>query len=154
MAPEGMVHALEEIHRLLRPDGALIDIRPFAEPSTVQVIAGDRVLYAAPKREADSESVIDSDRAMEEVLDRGLFSIERAEDFEFLSYGSTAPELREFWDRYNDFDPTPKEPERIDYEDRMFGEAEQIRKESGEGAEIVIRERVRIARLKPVRRSE
>jgi hypothetical protein len=29
----GMVHALEEIHRLLKPSGRLIDIHPVAEAS-------------------------------------------------------------------------------------------------------------------------
>jgi hypothetical protein len=50
-----MVHALEEIHRLLRPNGTLIDIRPYAEPTIVEVISGDQTLFAEPKREHDHE---------------------------------------------------------------------------------------------------
>jgi hypothetical protein len=152
MVSEGMVHALEEIHRLLRPDGMLVDIRPFAEPSIIKVIAGDQILFAEPKRETDPESVLDSDRAMEEILERKLFVVVRAQDFDFFSYSSSATELREFWDRYNDYDPTPKEQDRLEYEDKVFGKAEQIRKDFGKNVQVAIHERIRIARLKPVRR--
>lgn len=146
-----MVHALEAIHRLLRPDGTLVDIRPHAEPSILKVVSGDQTLFAEPKREGDHEGVLDSDRAMDEILDRKMFAVERGRDFEFISYGSTAAELREFWDRYNDYEPTPKEQEQLTFEDKVYAKAEEIRKDSGNDAEVAIQERVRIARLKPVR---
>ncbi len=152
MNSEGMVHALEEIHRLLRSDGRLVDIRPYAEPSILKVVAGDQTLFAEPKRESDHEGVLDSDRAMDEILERKLFAVERARDFDFFSYGSSAPELQEFWDRYNDYNPTPKEQDKLEFEDRAYARAEEVRKDSGKGAEVVVHERVRIARLKPVRR--
>ena len=148
-----MVHALEEIHRLLRPDGTLVDIRPYAEPSIVEVIVDDKTLFAEPKRETDNEGVLESDRAMDEILERKLFAVERGRDFEFFSYGSSAAEIREFWDRYNDYDPEPKEEDKQAFEDKVYARAEEIRKESGKDAEVAIHERVRIARLKPVRRS-
>ncbi len=144
-----MVHALDEIHRLLRSDGTLVDIRPYAEPSIVEVISGDQTLFAEPKRELDHEGVVASDRAMDEILARKAFSVERAQEFEFFSYGPSAAEIREFWDRYNDFDPEPKENDQLAFEDKVYARAEQVRKELGEDAEIAIHERVRMARLKP-----
>jgi hypothetical protein len=151
MESEGMVHALEAIHRLLRPDGTLVDIRPHADPSILKVVAGNQTLFAEPKREGDHEGVLDSDHAMDEILERKVFAVERGRDFEFISYGSTAGELREFWDRYNDYEPTPKEQEQLAFEDKVYAKAEEIRKDSGNDAEVAIHERVRIARLKPVR---
>ncbi len=144
-----MVHALDEIHRLLRSDGTLVDIRPYVEPSIVEVISGDQTLFAEPKREHDHEGVVASDRAMDEILARKAFSVERAQEFEFFSYGSSAAEIREFWDRYNDFDPEPKENDQLAFEDKVYARAEQVRKESGEDAEISVHERVRMARLRP-----
>ncbi len=144
-----MVHALDEIHRLLRSDGTLVDIRPYAEPSIVEVISGDQTLFAEPKREHDHEGVVASDRAMDEILARKAFSVERAQEFEFFSYGSSAAEIREFWDRYNDFDPEPKENDQLAFEDKVYARAEQVRKEFGEDAEISVHERVRMARLRP-----
>ena len=144
-----MVHALNEIHRLLRSDGMLVDIRPYAEPSIVEVISGDQTLFAEPKREHDHEGVVASDRAMDEILARKAFSVERSQEFEFFSYGSSAAEIREFWDRYNDFDPEPKENDQLAFEDKVYARAEQVRKELGEDAEISVHERVRMARLRP-----
>ena len=147
-----MVHALEEIHRLLRRDGTLVDIRPFPEPSLVKVIQRDRILFAEPKRESDHEGVQHADRAVEEVLERKLFAAERDQEFEFLSYGSSVSELRDFWDRYNAFNESPKEEAILEYEDQVFDRAEEILKDAGGDAEAAIHERVRIARLKPLGR--
>ena len=44
-----MVHALEEIQRLLRPGGSLIDIHPFPEVPLIEVYQGGRVLFAEPQ---------------------------------------------------------------------------------------------------------
>ena len=147
-----MVHALEEIHRLLRPDGTLVDIHPFPEPSLVKVIRGDRTLFAEPKRESDHEGVQNADRAVAEVLERKLFVAERNGEFDFFSYGSSVAKLRDFWDRYDAFNESPKEETVLAYEDEVFARAEEILKGYGEEAEAAIYERVRIARLKPVGR--
>ena len=146
-----MVHALEAVHRLLKPNGTLVDIRPHAEPSILEVAAGDQTLFAEPKREGDHEGVLDSDRAMDEILERKIFETVRGRDFEFFSYGSTAAELREFWDRYNDYEDTPIEEEHLSFEDKVYAKADEVRKDSGKDAEVIVHERVRIARLKPAR---
>ena len=147
-----MVHALEEIRRLLRPGGFLIDIHPFQEAPVVKVIQGDRILFAEPKRESEHEGIQQADRALEEVLERKLFVAERNHEFDFFSYGSSVPELRDFWDRYNAFNESPKEEALLAYEDEVFARAEETLKGSGEEAEAAIHERVRIVRLKPVGR--
>ena len=146
-----MVHALEAVHRLLKPNGTLVDIRPHAEPSILEVAVGDQTLFAEPKREGDHEGVLDSDRAMDEILERKIFEVVRGRDFEFFSYGSTAAELREFWDRYNDYEDTPIEEEQLSFEDKVYAKADEVRKDSGKDAEVIVHERVRIARLKPAR---
>ena len=115
----------------------------------VEVISGDQTLFAEPKRDHDHEGVMASDRAMDEILARKAFSIERAQDFEFFSYGSSAAEIREFWDRYNDYDPEPKENDQLAFEDKVYARAEQVRKELGDDAEISVHVRVRMARLRP-----
>ena len=68
-----MVHALEEIHRLLRPNGILIDIHPFPQAPEVKVIQGDEVIFAEPKRDIqdEDEDVKQADRALAEVVERG-----------------------------------------------------------------------------------
>ena len=147
-----MVHALEEIHRVLRPDGTLIDIHPFAEPPLVKVIQNNRILFAEPKREGDHEGIQSADRAVAEVLERKLFVAERHHEFDFFSYGPSVSELRDFWDRYNVFNESPKEEALLEYEDEVFARAEQTLRGSGEEAEAAIHDRARIVRLKPVGR--
>lgn len=147
-----MVHALEEIHRVLRPDGTLIDIHPFAEPPQVKVIENNRILFAEPKREGDHEGIQSADRAVAQVLGRKLFVAERNHDFDFFSYASSVPELRDFWDSYNAFNESPKELAFLEYEDEVFARAEAVLRGSGEDAEAVIHERVGITRLTRVGR--
>ena len=43
-----MVHALEEIHRLLRPDGRLIEIHPALEEPYVMVKSDGYVAFVEP----------------------------------------------------------------------------------------------------------
>ena len=147
-----MVHALEEIHRILRPDGTLIDIHPFAEPPLVKVVQNNRIMFEEPKREGDHEGIQSADRAVAEVLGRKLFVAERNRDFDFFSYASSVPELRDFWDSYNAFNESAKEIAILEYEDEVFARAEEVRMGSGEDAEAVIHEKVGITRLPRVGR--
>jgi len=147
-----MVHALEEIHRLLRPSGNLIHIHPFSEPELIKVIRDGAILFAEPKRESDHEGVQYAERAIAEVLGRKLFVADRDHEFDFFSFGSSVPELRDFWDQYNEFKESPDEHAIAAYEDEVFGRAEKILKSSSKGAQVAIHERVGITRLKPARR--
>jgi len=145
-----MVHALEEIHRLLRPNGILIDIHPFPQAPEVKVIQGDEVIFAEPKRDIqdEDEDVKQADRALAEVVERGLFDVEHSEEFDFFSYASSVPELRDFWEKYNAYDDTLKAEARLAQEEDVYTRAEQIRRELGD-AEAAIHEKTKIARLKP-----
>lgn len=149
-----MVHALEEIHRLLRPHGTLVDIHPFPQAPIVQVLQGGEVMFAKPKRdiEDEDEDVQQADRALAEVVDRRLYELVRSEEFDFFSYASTVPELRDFWERYNAYDDTLKAESRLTQEEAVFTRAEEIRQELGPEAEAAIHERTKIACLKPIRR--
>ncbi|MFQ5943247.1 MAG: hypothetical protein ACE5JF_06815 [Anaerolineales bacterium] len=147
-----MVHALEEIHRLLRPEGKLIDIHPVPQPSTVQIIRDGEVMFAEPKRDItdENEDVQHADQAIAEVLAREVFALERSDEFDFFSHARTVPELREFWDRYNDYSDTPKAESRLAQEEAVYARAEKTRQELGEEAEAAIHEITKIARLKPI----
>jgi len=58
MKYEGMVHALEEIQRLLRPDGSLIDIHPVLEAPLIEAYQGDRVLLAEPSSLSERKTTL------------------------------------------------------------------------------------------------
>jgi hypothetical protein len=151
MAYEGMVHALEETRRLLKSDGVLINILPVPEGYFIEVHHDERILFSERKRVDFSEDVLRAEAAIKQVLDRGLFIIDRKDEFVFRTYGSSVPEIRAYWEEQNAYDDVPKANDILAQEEYLYSQAEQILDELGEGAEVVIRERVHIARLSPVK---
>ena len=67
-----MVHALEEVHRVLKPNGVMIDLRPALRQRRVGVLDGGEIQWLGRTHEQ-----FDEDRAancaMAEVLRAGLF---------------------------------------------------------------------------------
>jgi hypothetical protein len=150
MEHEGMVHALQQTRRLLKLDGVLVNILPHAEGDFIEVHHAGRILFAERKREALSESVLHAEAAIQQVLDRGLFVIDREDEFEFRTYGSSVAEVRTYWEEQSAHQ-APKAKEQLAREETLYSQIAQILDERGEAAQIVFRERVRIARLSPVK---
>ncbi|MGW8143546.1 MAG: hypothetical protein ACWGN2_04080 [Anaerolineales bacterium] len=151
MEHEGMVHALEEIRRLLNLDGVLINILPGPEDYFIEVHHDGRILFVERKRETFSEDVLQAKAAIQQVLDWRLFVIDQKDEFDFLTYGSTVAEIRAYWEEQNAYDKEPKAKDILAREEYLYAQAEKILDELGKGAEVVIRERVHIARLRPVK---
>jgi hypothetical protein len=151
MDHEGMVHALEETRRLLKLDGVLVNILPAPEGYSIEVHHDSRIAFAERKRETLSDDVLKAEAAVEHVLDRGLFVMDRKDEFEFLTYGSSVPELRAYWEEQNAHGAESKAEGILDREEYLYAQVEEILDELGDGAEVVFREWVRIARLRPVK---
>ena len=151
MAYEGMVHALEETRRLLKPDGVMVNILPDPEGYFIEVHHDGRIPFAERKRVDFSEDVLRAETAIKQVLDRGLFIIDRKDEFDFRTYGSSVPEIRAYWEEQNAYDEELKPNDILAQEEYLYSQAEEILDELGEGAEVVIRERVHIMRLSPVK---
>ena len=151
MAHEGMVHALEETRSLLKLDGVLVNILPDPEGYFIEVHHDGRVLFSERKRETLSEAVLRAEAAIKQVLDRGLFVIDQKVEFDFLTYGSSVSEIRAYWEEQNAYEEEPKAKDTLAREEYLYAQVEEILDELGEGAEVVFRERVRIARLSPVK---
>lgn len=101
-----MVHALNEIRRVLVPNGILIDLRPLADHWPVEVVSlrelkrTGRVLDLPDQTEGD----IASNEAMREVERRGWFAPERSEFFQYVYSWDTPSEMEEFVnDEWQDF---------------------------------------------------
>ncbi len=146
-----MVHALEETRRLLKPDGVMINILPVPEGYFIKVHHDGRILFAERKRETFSEDVLRAEAAIKQVLDRGLYVIDQKDEFDFRTYGSSVPEVRAYWEEQNAYEQEPKAEDVLAREEYLYAQVEEILDELGEGAEVVIRERVHIARLSPVK---
>lgn len=105
-----MVHALEEIKRTLVPRGLLIDLRPLLGGWPVEIAWGNEYrqvgrLTDAPEGLADDES---ANRAIEEAVRRGWFTLEGGDRFSLFYSWDTANDmeayLREEWDGFAQLD--------------------------------------------------
>ena len=88
-----MVDALRCAHRMVTPDGGVVDLHPTASLARVDVdghVTGVVDAGDAPSRHAAAGAAIQA------AIDERLFSVERAVDFTFRTYGDTIEELREF----------------------------------------------------------
>jgi len=137
-----MVHALEKIRRLLKPNGILIDIRPPPEPSAIDVRIGDRMHAAGWLNETDDYGDYEAaDTALAKVVDGGLFVVERRGEFELKTYADTLAELRDY---------VAEGWENASIDDVTTARIEEWMSTAERDKEILLRERVRIARLRPV----
>ncbi len=151
MAFGGMVHALEEIHSQLIPPGVLIDIHPVAEASSVEIHHGVNIeLVSQWLVRQWCTDYQHADNALAEIVQRGLFVVERKIEFDSLTYYSSVTEMR------TDLEEAVEKFARDDQpEDDVVPDIETLTALAGEmmehsvhGAEMVLRERAQISRLR------
>jgi hypothetical protein len=126
-----MVHALSEIHRVLVPNGILIDMRPLANCWPVEVISTQgsketgRVDDLPDQLNADAAS----DKAMREAESRGWFKREQEEFFPFFYAWDTPREMEEFIsEEWTDFAELSEEAKKTTRSAWAFGDADsQVR---------------------------
>jgi hypothetical protein len=75
-----MVHALRQCHRVLRPEGVLLDLRPAAVHRLVGLETSRRFRRLAVMRERFGEEHA-ADRAVAKVVRQGLFKVEERRRF-------------------------------------------------------------------------
>ncbi len=89
-----MVHALETIHTLLKPDGCLLDLRPLGLPAELSALTGSG--WQALGRIQETDDFVEYRQAAEavaQVLDRGLFVLEQKGQYDYLIYADSLDEL-------------------------------------------------------------
>jgi len=144
-----MVHALEKIQRLLKPNGCLIDIHPVRKAPLIKIYRGSDLLFAESDPGYDyDDGLRHADDALNEVIQSGLFLVEGKSEFELVTYASSAPELRDYWAKYGAFDDSPKDETVTARQNDVYAKANEIMQDAA-GAEITYYERARITRLMP-----
>jgi hypothetical protein len=147
MEPEGMVHALEEIHRLLRSAGTLMEIRPALEVPFVEVRANGDLLFSEDDPGFDYEDDLrHAEAAVATVVHRGLFVLEESRRFELRVYTPSVKELRDHWAVSGAYDPEEKEEALARRQDEMYARAHEVLERSP-GAELVYVEPATMSRL-------
>lgn len=147
-----MVHALEEIHRLLKPAGALIDIHPVSESSPIEIHQSGRIdLVGYLSVRQWCIDFQQADNALTEIAQRGLFVVEHKIVFDSLTYYDSAAEmgtsLKESIDKF------ARDPqsvgEAVPHAEELATRAEVLMLAAVSGAELRVRERTHISRLRP-----
>lgn len=147
-----MVHALEEIHRLLKPDGKLIDIHPVAEHSSIEIHRNGKI-DPAGQLEVSQWCVdfAEADKALDEIIQRGVFRVEQKGNFDTLTYYDSVSEmntaLKESIHKYvREGEPVDEEVAHVE---ELAVQAEDLLRVAGKEARLVLREKDHISRLKP-----
>jgi SAM-dependent methyltransferase len=152
MEHEGMVHALEEIHRLLKPAGTLIEIHPAVDaPPFVEVRSNGQLFFSERDPVFDYEDDLrQAEAAVASVLDRRVFDLADRRRFELRTYAASVVELRDHWALVGAYDPEEPEETLLRRRDEMYARAHDVL-EGTPGAEIVYVEPATMSRLKPSR---
>jgi SAM-dependent methyltransferase len=150
MAPEGMVHALEEIHRVMRPAGALIEIHPALEFPFLEVRSNGELFFSENDPGFDyEEDSRNAEAAVATVIGRGVFVLEEIRRFELRTHASSLKELRDHWTVADAYDPEEKEETLARRQEEMYARAYEVLERSP-GAELVYVEPATMSRLIPV----
>ncbi len=138
-----MVHALEKVHQLLEPDGRLIDLHPTGDPPPLGVRVGQQTTLVGWMKETDDFiEYAQASGALAQVIQRGLFAVEREGTFEFATYADSMSEWREY---------LAKEWKDAILDAAVAARAEELLSVPVPDRELILREQVRIVRLKPMR---
>jgi hypothetical protein len=150
MEPEGMVHALEEIHRVTRPAGTLIEIRPALEFPFLEVRSNGELVFSEkdPGFDYEEDSRL-AEAAVATVVDRGDFVLEESRRFEMRTHASSLQQLRDHWAVADAYDLEEKEETLARRQEEMYARAHEVLERSP-GAELVYVEPATISRLIPV----
>jgi hypothetical protein len=125
MAHEGMVHALEEIHRLLRPAGILIEIHPAVAPSPfVEVRSNGGLSFSEEDPVFDYvEDLRHAEAAVASVVDRSVYDLQGRRRFELRTHATSVREMREHWACVGAYDPAEPEEGLVRRRDDMYARA-------------------------------
>lgn len=150
MPHEGMVHALEEAHRLLRPTGRLIEIHPGLEEPYVMVKSDGHVAFIEPDPGYDyADDLERAEQAVATVVDRGIFVVDRSRRFELRTYAASVEELRDHFAVTGAYDPEEKDEALMRLRDEMYARAQRVLDRPALAKELVYVEPARMSRLVP-----
>jgi hypothetical protein len=148
----GMVHALEEIHRIVKPAGSLIDIHPVAEPSPIEIHQRGRIdAVGALSVRQWCVDFQEADSALATVTGRGLFALEQGSVFDSLTHYGSAEELgtsvKESIHKFAR--DAQSEAEAVPHAEALAARAAELLRAAVRDAELIVRERTHISRLRP-----
>jgi len=146
-----MVHALEQIHRLVRSDGVLIEIHPVVGAPLIEVRSGADVAFRAPDPTYDYEDdLLHAEQALDEIVRRGRFDLNATRDVDFMIHAPSVEELRQYWAVHGAYDDAPKDDATVARENELYDRVEKVMGRLRGHARLLFTERARLSRLDPI----
>lgn len=146
-----MVHALEQIRRLLKPGGYLLDIHPAPVPTLFEVDKNGVITCSAAIPDETFQFVGYAEQAIQEVVRRGLFLVERVQEFEWRTYAGSVVELHDYIVEESAFEEGSNiEVEALEGGD-LVAELEQALQSAGTGSQISRLSHVCLTQMKVVK---
>lgn len=135
-----MVHALQRIWYLLKPNGLLIDIHPTNELATLTVRVGQQFMPAGWIYEWDDYIEYEwADNALQRALNVKWFELERRSEFSFVWYTDSMEELRSY---------LTEEWRDALIDEVTFMRAQELLGTPDRDKEVIVREAIKIARYR------
>lgn len=147
---QGMVHALTEAHRLLKPAGLLVDIHPLADPPLLAVNREGRRVFSEACPSQGAEAYHQADRAIDDAVKRRQFTREHSTVFDFRTYAPSVAALDDYLTMITAFDQEPSDAEFERLWAELFARADQAAGAGTSGVEVVLLERARMTSLRPL----
>jgi hypothetical protein len=145
MEVESMVHALKEVHRLLKPDGVMIDMHPVPEAPVVEVMNGDAHVFSESLLMDSLEGIMQAEIALKRSVEFGLFVPGKSIEINYRHYASSPAELRAYWETIEPYSDTPKHQVVNDRGEDVFIKLDAFIHSSGEESTIAIDEKAYIS---------
>ncbi|HJS19158.1 MAG TPA: hypothetical protein VJ785_10425 [Anaerolineales bacterium] len=137
-----MVHALTEAHRVLKPNGILIDMRPAAVHRRVGLGAGKSWRFVGAMRELLDDDFA-ADRAVRQAVRNGYLCRGSRIEFNFDRVMDTLPDVRAWLDDF------PKE--KVPYIDSLYRKVERALATKPDGTKITLRGPLKIGLLRKIK---
>jgi len=141
-----MVHALTEAHRVLKPNGILMDLRPAAKHRRAGLGEGNRWKQVGVMRENFDDDIA-SDRAVKQVIRDGLFQEESLVEFDLDRVMDTLQDFRAWLDDFT-VDKNYKSPSH----DWLYQRVERALKKKRADTKIAVRGLMRLRVLVNLRK--
>jgi hypothetical protein len=136
-----MVHALREAHRVLKPNGLLLDLRPAASHRRAGLGEGRRWKQVGVMRESFDDDIA-SDRAVSQVVRDGFFNQKSVVEFDLDRVMDTMQDFRVWLDDFA-VDINYKSPSH----DWLYQRVARALKKKRAGTKIAVRGLMRLGVL-------
>lgn len=137
-----MVHALQQAHQLLRPNGWLINVHDLPVPHLIELDDTETVHKVGWVLDKENfENTRAALNALTQVVADGLFDLADERNFIYNLYADSLKELQEYLAEWWESALLP---------DRTIQRLEALMQNSGESARITIALQARMSKLRPL----